>query len=117
LLGAAEIKASTPASANTPGKWLRAVVTPRVPQFFRRRARDFRTWWAAPASTKDRVIGAFVGGLGCFWIGVLGRIMLGPVGMSTLGVWALGSIATGVVLGICFPKATTVVCFPFSTFG
>ena len=33
------------------------------------------------------------------------------------GRWALGSVAVGVALGALFPKATTVVLFPFSTFG
>jgi hypothetical protein len=31
--------------------------------------------------------------------------------------WAIGGAAVGLVLGIVAPKVTTVVCFPFSTFG
>jgi hypothetical protein len=57
--------------------------------------------------------------MGCFWIGILGRLVLGsmPVSFSTLGWWALGSTFFGVFLGILFPKSVSVVCFPFSTFG
>lgn len=65
------------------------------------------------------IIGAFVGGMGCFWIGILGRLALGPlpVSLSALGWWALGSTVLGVMLGICFPKIVSVVCFPFSSLG
>ncbi|GHU29046.1 hypothetical protein AGMMS50256_12960 [Betaproteobacteria bacterium] len=65
------------------------------------------------------MLGAVIGGIGCFWVGVLGRIILGPlpVSLEVMVWWALGSIAIGVFLGIIFPKATTCVAFPFSTFG
>jgi hypothetical protein len=79
----------------------------------------FVHWWLAPSTRKDRVRGAIVGSLGSFWIGILGRIILGtlPISISTLGWWALGSVLTGIVLGITFPKVTTCICFPFSIFG
>ena len=68
---------------------------------------------------KDRVLGAVVGGIACFWIGVLGRIMLGPspISLDVLAWWAIGSVAVGVVVGILFPKATTCALYPFTTFG
>jgi hypothetical protein len=60
-----------------------------------------------------------VGGLGCLWIGGLGRIFVGtsPVPLHTVLAWALAGGVIGLVLGVCFPKATTCVCLPFSTFG
>src|SRR5437899_12182515 len=66
----------------------------------------FRLWWRAPATRKDRIMGVVVGAIGCFWIGVLGRIILGPlpVPVSTLGWWAAASVAIGGVLGVFFPK-------------
>ena len=83
------------------------------------RLQQFGKWWRAPLTPKDRVMGAIVGATGCLWIGVLGRLALGPtpVSLVVIGWWALGSIAVGVALGVAFPKATTCVCFPFSTFG
>jgi hypothetical protein len=84
-----------------------------------RRFQHFRLWWQAPATAKDRVLGAAIGAFGCFWIGVLGRIIFGPmpVSASVLGWWAAASILAGVVLGVLFPKVVSCVCFPFSTFG
>ena len=29
--------------------------------------RRFAAWWRAPVTKRDRILGAFVGGLGCFW--------------------------------------------------
>ena len=87
--------------------------------FIDRKRQHFADWWHAPITRKDRLLGAFIGGLGCFWIGVLGRLILGPmpVSLSTIGWWAICSVVVGVMLGIFFPKVTTCVCFPFSTFG
>ena len=62
----------------------------------------FGAWWRAPITRKDRSLGAVVGGIGCFWIGILARASLGPMPMSlaTIGWWALGSVAVGIALGI-----------------
>jgi hypothetical protein len=90
-----------------------------IAAFFQRKRQRFIEWWRAPVTRKDRVLGAVVGGIACFWIGVLGRIMVGPlpVSLDVLAWWALGSVAVGVVLGIVFPKATTCALFPFTTIG
>jgi len=90
-----------------------------IRRFFQRRTEEFKSWWRAPATWKDRALGAVVGAFGCFWIGVLGRLFLGPTPVSfvTIGWWALGSVAVGIMLGLVFPKVTTCVCFPFSTIG
>lgn len=87
--------------------------------FFTRRVRAFSGWWRAPASRRDRILGAFVGALGGFWIGVLLSAVLlpTPLSFSTLGLAGLASAVAGLVLGIAFPKFTTLVCFPFSVFG
>lgn len=79
----------------------------------------FNAWWHAPTTRRDRLLGAFVGGLGCLWIGGLGRVFLGPlpVSLHTVIEWALAAGTVGVVLGVCFPKTITCMCFPFSTFG
>jgi hypothetical protein len=90
-----------------------------IREYLQRRSQRFRLWWHAPATTKDRVLGATIGGIGCFWIGALGRIIVGPlpVSVSIVGWWAAGGVAVGVVLGVLFPKVVACVCFPFSTFG
>jgi hypothetical protein len=87
--------------------------------FFQRKRQRFVEWWRAPVKWKDRILGAAVGGIACFWIGVLGRILLGPmpVSLDVLAWWAVGSLAIGIVLGILFPKATTCALYPFTTFG
>jgi hypothetical protein len=90
-----------------------------ITSLLHKRLRRFHDWWRAPATRKDRIRGAFIGAVGCFWIGTLGRIMIGPlpVSGSTVGWWALGSIVSGILLGILFPKVVSCVCFPFLTFG
>ena len=87
--------------------------------FFSRGLHHFKDWWHAPATRKDRFLGAVVGGIGSFWIGVLGRIALGPTPVSgtDLGLFALGAVAVGVALGIAFPKVTTCLLFPFTAIG
>lgn len=79
----------------------------------------FGAWWRAPPTRRDRVLGAFVGGLGSFWIGVIGRVFLGPlpVSLSVVVYWGALSACAGTILGILFPKTVTCICFPFSTFG
>ena len=99
--------------------WAQTLGASMILDLMQRRLLHFASWWKAPATRKDRVTAAFIGGIGCFWIGVLGRIMLGPmpVSFATLRWWALASLATGVVLGVLFPKTVSCVCFPFSMFG
>jgi hypothetical protein len=79
----------------------------------------FIAWWNAPNTKKDRYIAAIVGAFGGFWIGALGRIMLGetPVLISDVGLWALVGIILFSLLGVFFPKAILCICFPFSVFG
>lgn len=85
----------------------------------KRRIRKLREWWSAPATAKDRAVGAVVGGFGGFWIGVLGRMILGalPVSLGEVAIWALATAMCGIGAGIAFPKPVTVILFPFSTFG
>lgn len=88
-------------------------------RFLQNRYQNYVRWWNAPVTRRDRILGAVIGGMGCFWIGILGRLALGPlpVSLSTLAWWALGSVLLGSMLGICFPKSVSVVCFPFASFG
>lgn len=87
--------------------------------FIKRRIRKLREWWGSPTTAKDRVVGAIVGGFGGFWIGGLGRIILGalPVSLGEVAIWALATAMCGIGAGIAFPKPVTVILFPFSTFG
>ncbi len=87
--------------------------------YLQRKFHNLVEWWRAPITRKDRILGAVVGGFGGFWIGVLGRLLLGPmpVSFSTIGWWALYSIIVGALLGIAFPKVILFVCYPFSIFG
>jgi hypothetical protein len=79
----------------------------------------FREWWRRPPTRTDRILGAVIGGLGSFWIGLFGRITIGPspISISALCVWALISALTGIIFGIRFPKVVSIICFPFSMIG
>lgn len=90
-----------------------------IRSFVAARLDRFRTWWSAPPTARDRLLGASVGAMGCFWLGLLGRLFFGPmpVSVAMLGWWAGGFAALGVVLGLMFPKVTIAVLFPISVFG
>ena len=79
----------------------------------------FKEWWNRPIRVGDRIWAAMIGAFGGFWVGLLVRVFLGstPVSLPVLAYWAVGAAVAGLVLGVLFPKATTVVLFPFSTFG
>ena len=87
--------------------------------YIERKVHHFQEWWHAPVTRRDRVRGAVIGGAGCFWVGLLGRVILGPtpVSFAVVGAWALGGVFAGAILGVFFPKVTSTICFPFSTFG
>ena len=87
--------------------------------FASRQRERFLRWWRAPITKQDRVLGAFVGLFGGFWGGVLASAIVGPtpVAGSALLWWAGAAAGAGTFLGILFPKAATVVLFPFSVFG
>lgn len=80
---------------------------------------SFQQWWRRPLRTRDRVAAVFIGIFGGFWIGFLGRLMLVPmpVDFVDLGLWAIGGMIAGAVLGVIFPRAVSVALFPFSIFG
>ncbi len=76
----------------------------------------FTEWWNRPITRLDRFYGALVGAFGCFWVFVLGRMFLGPtpVDLLILAYWALAGVLAGALLGLLFPRAVTVVLYPFS---
>lgn len=78
----------------------------------------FNQWWRRPLRKRDRISAIAIGAVGGFWVGVLGRLMVGsmPVPISTLGYWAAGSFVTGAILGVMFPRAVNIVLYPFSLF-
>jgi len=79
----------------------------------------FLNWWRAPITSRDRVTGAVVGAFAGFWLGALGRIVVGasPVSGSVVLAWGVAGAALVAVLGIAFPKLVSVALFPFATFG
>ncbi len=83
------------------------------------RVERFRAWYRKPTTRRDRATGAVVGALAFFWLGVLGRLIFGPlpVSVGVLGWWALVSVLGGLAIGIAFPKQIAVFLFPFATFG
>lgn len=68
-----------------------------------------RRWWRAPITTMDRIGGAVFGLFGFFFIGAIGRALLGarPVGFDTLAMWGAWSSGPGLLIGIRFPRVIT----------
>lgn len=82
----------------------------------RPRLERFKSWWRAPATTKDRLLGALVGAFAGFWLGLLGVAALAPSGQSQLHFVGL-AVVGGLSAGALFPKFATVVLFPFGVTG
>lgn len=80
---------------------------------------SLKGWWSRPIKTRDRVLGAIVGAFAGFWLGLLGRLFLGPtpVSFEVLAYWTFGGVVVGVLTGIFFPRATTVFLYPFAFIG
>ncbi|MDR1994246.1 hypothetical protein [Azonexus sp.] len=79
----------------------------------------FKLWWREPPTWRDRITGALVGSIGGFWIGILGRIILGPLPapFSVVLLWGIGAIILFAVIGTIFPKPVSIILFPFSIWG
>jgi hypothetical protein len=58
-------------------------------------------------------------GVGFFFIGAIGRALLGsrPVGFETLAMWGAWSSGAGLLIGIRFPKVTTFLLAPLMLIG
>jgi hypothetical protein len=87
--------------------------------FFNRRKLSFSEWWRAATTPADRIWGFIYGAFGGLWIGLLGRVLLGPmpVSFSVAGQWALGGAVLLALVGIPFPKVVSCVAFPFAFSG
>jgi hypothetical protein len=79
----------------------------------------FHAWWHAPLTSRDRRLGVVVGGIGGFWIGLLGRVVLGatPAGPGEVIAWVVVGTVSCAVAGYRFPKPVTIVLFPFVMSG
>jgi hypothetical protein len=89
-----------------------------IGEFLRKRAVLWREWYRTPVTGNDRLIGAIVGGVGFFWIGVL--ILCALQAHTTVfatAIWLGACVALGVFFGSAFPKIVRTVCFPFTTFS
>jgi hypothetical protein len=78
-----------------------------------------RQWWRAPITVADRIGAAVFGLFGFFFIGAIGRALLGarPVGFDTLAMWGVWSSGAGLLIGIRFPKVTTCLLAPLMLIG
>ena len=69
--------------------------------------------------TRHRVGAFLIGAFGGLWVGLLGRLFLGPmpVAFSVLAYWAIGGAIACALLGALFPRVVTVVLYPFAMLG
>ena len=74
---------------------------------------------AKPITDVDRIGGAVFGLFGFFFIGAIGRALLGahPVGFDTLVTRGFCSSGAGVLIGIRFPKVITCLLAPLMLIG
>lgn len=60
-----------------------------------------------------------VGGFGGFWLGLLGRIVFGPLPVDLLVAlaWGVGMAVLVAAIGFRYPKPIVCFLFPFSILG
>jgi hypothetical protein len=87
--------------------------------FLRKRTAAFTTWWRAPTTKSDRVIGVMVGLFGGMSLGAIIGILTAPTTISfeALAYWCAGLSGLCAVLGWAFPKAISIAFFPLAVFG
>jgi len=87
--------------------------------WLRERTTRALAWWRAPVTARERFYGALVGGAAGFWIGALGRVVVGPlpVRVAVILFWGVMGIAAGALLGRLRPRPTLVFLLPLATFG
>ena len=80
---------------------------------------SFNQWWRRPLRARDKVGAVFIGAIGGFWVGLLGRLFAGPMpaSISELAYWAVSGIIAGIILGILFPRVVSVVLYPLTLLG
>jgi hypothetical protein len=82
----------------------------------RSRLERLKSWWHAPATLKDRLLGVVVGVFAGFWLGILSLAALSPSSLQPVPFVCL-VIAGCALAGLVFPKAATVVLLPFGVTG
>ena len=80
------------------------------------RVAKFKVWWRTPATARDRALGGLVAAFASFWLGIVGLAVFSPVAVQAPVFIGL-TVGAGLLLGIAFPKAATLVLFPFTVFG
>lgn len=87
--------------------------------FVSRKAVSLKEWWNTPSTTDDRFKSSLLSGFAGFWLGGLGRLILGPPSGSIeiLFYYAAAGVLAGIILGAAFPKAMRIIAFPFTFVG
>lgn len=82
--------------------------------FIKRNIQTLREWWQSPVTIKERAVGALVGGIGGFWVGVFGRVVLGatPGSFRRGGNLGIGYCRLWSGYGYRFPQACGCYSFP-----
>ena len=88
-------------------------------RWFARTQHNFRTWWCAPITGKDRAWGAVCGAIAFFWIALilLALLHVREISALALAAYVVGMMIAGTVLGERFPKAMCAFGYPFLTMG
>jgi len=88
-------------------------------QFIRKQWLRFSSWWNSPIRKRDRLAGAVIGAMACFWIVGLGRLAFSspPTSLGQLALWSLGGLVIGAAFGARYPRLAISLLLPFSTFG
>ena len=84
--------------------------------FLHKKRHALRHWWNQPPTARDRWLGAALGAMAFFWLGLLARLIFEDGGVALDG-WLLAPAAMGMLLGALFPKYTVAVFFTFAFFG
>lgn len=76
---------------------------------------EVKAWWPRPTTRRDRIVGTIFGGLGAMIVDVATRLLVGPLPLPVSEVlgWVTLSSVVGVLIGLCIPKFTILLSYPF----
>ena len=75
---------------------------------------EVKAWWPKPTNRRDRIVGAVFACFGALFVGVVVRLVVGPLPLPWLEVVRSAALSAvlGLLLGLAAPKYAIVASYP-----